>query len=400
LFAVAAPAIVWFYKEPLLKPIVAGMSLSIFFGGLSTQQQALLRRNMNFGRIAATDIWATAASLAVAILFAYRGWGYWALVAKWVVAPAATALAAWILCDWRPGLPARGVAVWPMLRFAFHTYGNFVLFYFGRTIDKMLLGRMTGSDSLGAYDRAYQLSSTLPTQLLSPLNSVAMAAFSRLRAEPAKFRQTYVRLLSVLAFVCMPAAAVLTLTGRDVTLLLLGPRWQRTGSIFSVFGVSIGIFVLYGTHAWLHLSLGRPDRWLRWSIFAFTTTIVLFFIGLPFGPVGVAAAYSASFYLLTPAALWYAGRPIDLRISSVVSGVWKYFVSALAAGLICWSLTTGNGFASHVLQQWHSSARIMMNSLLCVSIYLALVIALYRGGKPISQFLDVVRDMIPPIRSW
>ena len=30
--------------------------------------------------------------------------------------------------------------------------------------------------------------------------------------------------------------------------------------------------MLYCTHSWLHLSLGTPDRWLRWATIAFLVT--------------------------------------------------------------------------------------------------------------------------------
>ena len=100
-----------------------------------------------------------------------------------------------------------------------------------------------------------------------------------------------------------------------------------------MFGLSIGVLMLYCTHSWLHLSLGTPDRWLRWAIVAFVVTGLLFVAGLPFGPFGVAAGYSASFYLLTLPALSYAGKPIDLKASDVVRGVWKYFVAAFSAAL-------------------------------------------------------------------
>jgi PST family polysaccharide transporter len=399
LFVALAPAIVWFYGEPSLKPIVAVMALSILFGGLSTQHQALLRRNMEFTKIAGCDIGATLASLVIAILLAYWGWGYWSLVARWVAAPFVTTVGAWVLCGWRPGLPARGTGVSPMLKFAFNTYGNFVLFYLCRTSDKILVGRFHGSQALGSYDRAYQLSMMLPNQLLSPLNSVVMPAFSRLAANPARYRQTYLTLLSMLAFVCMPLSAVLTLTGSDLIVVLLGPQWKSAGQIFAMFGLSIGILMVYCTHSWLHLSLGTPDRWLRWAVIAFVVTVLLFLIGLPFGPFGVAAGYSASFYILTFPALWYAGRPIDLKLSAVLGGVWKYFVSALTAAIVCWFMMSGFDLTAAVFVRFGALARIAASFVLCTSVYLVLVVVLYRGVTPISQFVYLVRDMIPRVSS-
>ncbi|PYR62550.1 MAG: hypothetical protein DMF91_06305 [Acidobacteria bacterium] len=399
LFWALAPAIAWFYGEPLLKPIVAVMAVSILFGGLSTQHQALLRRNMEFVRIAGCDIGATLASLVIAILLASWGWGYWALVARWVAVPMVATAIAWMLCGWRPGPPARRTGVRPMLRFAFHTYGNFVLFYFCRTADKILVGRFHGGQALGSYDRAYQLSMMLPNQLLSPLNSVVMPAFSRLASDPARYRQTYLTLLSMLALVCMPLSAVLALTGRDVILVLLGPQWNSAGQIFAMFGLSIGILMLYCTHSWLHLSLGTPDRWLRWAVIAFIVTACLFVTGLPFGPFGVAAGYSASFYILTLPALWYAGRSIDLKVSAVLGSVWKSCLSAIAGALVSWSVVSRFDTTAEAFGVAGALARIAASFALCTSVYLVAIVVLHRGITPISQFVRLVYDMIPRVSS-
>jgi O-antigen/teichoic acid export membrane protein len=398
-FMALAPAIAWFYKEPLLKPIVVAIAVSILFGGTSTQHQALLRRHMEFYKIAACDIVAMLASVGVAIALAYRGWGYWALVARWVMAPAATTAAAWAFCGWRPGLPSRGAGARPMLGFAFNTYGNFVLNYFSRTVDKVLVGRFHGSQALGFYDRAYQFSMLLPSQLYGPLNSVGVPAFSRLASDPAKYRRTFLKLFSIMAFVCMPASAVLTLTGKDVILLMLGPQWNSAGEIFSIFGVSIGVMMLYYKHPTLHISLGTPDRWLRWAIVSSLATVLLIVMGLPFGARGVAAAYSASFYILIGPALWYAGRPIELKVSSLVSGVWKYSVAALVAGLVCWFLTDRLAVTAGIVMHLNVFVRILVTSALCTSIYLVLVLLLYRSFEPFSQFIKLVRDMIPGMAS-
>jgi O-antigen/teichoic acid export membrane protein len=395
LFSALAPAIAWFYNEPVLKPIALVMAISILFGGLATQHQALLRRNMQFARIAVIDVGATFASLAIAILLAFRGWGYWALVARWVAVPVTATLATWMLCRWRPGLPANAAGVAQMLRFALHTYGNFVLFYLSKTTDKILIGRFLGSQALGSYDRAYQLATMLPSQLLSPLNSVALPTFSRLADDPARYRQTFLRLLSILAFVCMPVSAVVTLTGRDLILLLLGPKWESAGDLLPFFGVSAGVILLYCTHAWLHLSLGTPDKWLRWALVAFGVTLLLFGLGLPYGPRGVAAAYSASFYLLLAPALWYAGRPVQLRVSSIVGGIWRYFAAALVAGLVCWFGMNEFEPTAVVFRQLSLLTRIAAGVVGCTVIYLALVVALYRGTQPIVEFIRLASDMIP-----
>jgi len=395
LFMASAPVIAWFYKEPLLKPIVVVMAVPILLSGLSTQHQALLMRKLNFYRTSVYEVGAAIISLAVAVLLALRGWGYWALVAKWVVSPLVITAGAWIMCGWRPGAPSRRTGVRPMLRFAFNTYGNFVLNYLGKTVDKILVGRFQGSQPLGNYDRAYQLSNMLPNQLVNPLANVAIASFSRLSNDPEKYRRNYLQVLSILSFVCMPISAALTLMGKDLILLLLGPQWTAAGELFTVFGFSIGVMMLYMTHAWLHLSLGTPGRWFRWSIIALTITVVFIAVGLRFGAFGVAVGYSASFYVLLAPALWYAGRPVHLRLSFIVSAIWKYYVSALATGLLCWYVLHKAVLTSNVFNQLGILYRIVLTLFACVLIYLPLVVLFYGSLKPVSQFIFVLREMIP-----
>jgi PST family polysaccharide transporter len=282
-----------------------------------------------------------------------------------------------------------------MLRYAFSTYGNFVLFYFSKTADKILVGRFLGSQALGAYDRAFQLSAMLPSQIGVPLNSVAMPAFSRLASDPARFRHTYLTLLSLLAFVCMPLSAIVTLTGRDLILLLLGPQWQSASELLPIFGVSTGLMLMYFTHAWLHLSLGTPDRWLRWAIFAFIVTMLFLAAGLPFGPMGVAAAYSLSLYVLTVPAIWYGGRPVHLKASAIVRGAWTFFVAALAAGVLSWLAANWWGPTAALFNRLGPVERIGASVALCASTYLLVVIVLHRGTAPITQLVSLLRDMIP-----
>lgn len=284
-----------------------------------------------------------------------------------------------------------------MLRFAFNTYGNFITDYFCRNIDKVLIGRFHGAQSLGHYSRAYHLSNMLASQLVHPLTSVAIAALSRLSNDPEKLRRSYLTALSILAFVCMPMSAVLTLVGRDLVLLFLGPQWHKAGQIFSAFGPSIGIAIIYFTHGWLHLSLGRADRWFRWGIVALIVTAIAFVIGLPFGPLGVAIAYAASFYVLIGPGLWYAGRPIHLKLSSIVSVIWKYYISALTAGLLCWFLLYSYDFTSSIFIELSILMRILVPCVLCIAIYLPLIVALFQSRRPISQFVSVIHDMIPSI---
>jgi polysaccharide transporter, PST family len=66
-----------FYGEPALTGIAVVSSLSLIVATLSSQHFALMRRAMQFRRIATIEIAANVASSIIAIAMAFTGWGYW-----------------------------------------------------------------------------------------------------------------------------------------------------------------------------------------------------------------------------------------------------------------------------------------------------------------------------------
>jgi PST family polysaccharide transporter len=370
------------------------IGISFIFNALSTVHLALLQRKMYFYKIAANEISANALSQIAAIAVALWGWGYWALVARRVVPLVFMAGGAWLLCRWIPGLPSRGTGVRSMVKFGMHTYGNFAANYMSRNLDKVLIGWRYGAQLLGYYERAYYLFVMPVNQLSHPLTSVAVAALSRMRDEPDKYRNYYLKALSMLALIGMPLSAVLTLVGRDALLLLLGSQWGEAGKIFSVFGPGIGITLIYGTHGWLHLSLGRADRWLRWGVIELLITVICFIIGLPFGVIGVAVAYTASFYVLVGPGLWYAGNPAHIKLSSYIIATGKYFVSALAAGILCWYILYSLDITSHIFVSLPIFMRITISAGLCVILYIFMIVIIFRSKNSVEEFISLVKNVI------
>lgn len=396
-FIALAPLLAWFYDEPRLKSITVAIALSFVFTALSTQHLALLARNMQFYRITVNEVVATIVGVVAAIIMATQGYGYWALVVRRVVPFIAIAGGAWILCRWVPSLPARGTGVKPMLKFGMNTYGNFASNYVSRNLDKVLIGWRHGAQSLGFYERAYYLFVMPVNQLSYPLTNVAVSALSKLRDDPEKYRDYYLKALSMIAFVGMPLSATLTLIGKDFLLLLLGPQWYKAGEIFTVFGPGVGILLVYGTHGWLHLSLGRADRWFRWGIVELIGTTFCFTVALPFGAIGVAFAYTASFYLLVLPGLLYAGKPVNLSLSSVLSATWKYYASALSSGFLCWFLLYSHDSTSQIFIQFNIWIRIIVSSLLSFVFYLFVLFLLYHNLVPLKQFLSTTKNMLPTV---
>jgi PST family polysaccharide transporter len=394
-FAAAGSLLARFYHDPAVREVAIGVSLTIFLASISVVHLALLKRAMLFSKVSLNDVGARLMSVVVSILLALAGWKYWALVAGAIALPLSTSTGAFILCRWMPGIPRRVAGTASTLRFALHTYGNFTINYFSRNTDNLLVGWRFDARSLGFYKKAYDLFALSAGQLVSSIAVVVVAALSRLSRDIAQYKRYLLSAITVTAFVGMGLGAGLTLAGKDLIRLLLGPRWEPAGHIFTFFGPGIGVMVLYHTHGWIHLSIGRADRWLRWAIVEFGVTVLLFLIALPWGPVGIAVAWTASFWILTIPAMWYAGRPIGLQVSSVLSAVWRYAVASLIAGFATYGVVRFIPALGNAPGVSGAVMRLVTVVVGLTSSYLAMVVLLHGGLAPLYQIAGLVREMIP-----
>jgi len=392
-FAASASLLARFYGDPRVARIAIAASLTIFITSTSVLHLALLKRGMRFSAVSANDIVARTVSVAVSVLLAWLGWGYWALVAGMIAQPLTISIGAWLLCQWVPGLPRRVEGTAAMVRYARNVSGRWSVGYFTENMDNLLVGWRFGSGSLGFYKKAYDLFS-LPFSLLT-VYPVAVSTLSRLNRDTVQYKRYFLGGLSILAMIGMGLGAILTLVGKDLVRLILGPRWDMAGHIFTFFGLGIGIMLIHSTHGMIHLSLGTTGRFFRWGIIEAAVTCLMFFLGLPWGPVGVALAWTAASWLLVMPAFWYAGRPIQLGVAPILSAIWKYVLASLLAGCACAgimreipSLVAAPGAAGAL-------ARIVATSLLFSALYIGAVIVLHRGCAPLYQLGRILREMSP-----
>ena len=331
LTALAAPLVAWFYGEPRLAAVTLAYCAGFLFGGLTVQHEALLRRQMRFGALALSEILALLASITATVVLAWRGWGYWALVAGHLSLSLVYMACVWVACGWRPGRPSRGAGVRSMLAFGGNFTGFSVVNYFARNLDNLLIGRFWGSQQLGLYAKAYQLLLLPIDQINSPVTTVAVPALSRLNDSPERYRRVYLRIMEKVAMLTMPAVALMISVSDWVVLVVLGPQWAEAGRIFAVLGVAALLQPVNNTTGWLFITQGRTRDMFRWGLLGGSIIIASIVAGLPWGALGVATSYSLTFVcVVTPLLYRFVGRAGPVRAADFYRAAAPSFLAALA----------------------------------------------------------------------
>jgi PST family polysaccharide transporter len=339
----SSPFIAEFYKEPRLQLLSVIISIEFLFIGISAQHSALLQRQMSFSKIALIDIISQMSGVAVAINMAVNGWGYWSLVGQSITTAGIGALCTWEAVRWMPNLPSRNVVgVLSMLRFGGLVTLNNLVVYIAYNLEKVLLGRFWGAEVLGIYTRSFQLISIPTDALNSSVFSVAFSALSRIQNDPVRQNNYFLKGYSLLLAITLPITIACAVFADDIIFILLGSKWKDSVIIFQLLAPTILIFALINPFAWLLYSTGRAERSLKLAFVIAPLVIGAYIIGLPYGPKGVALAYSTAMGLwVIPHIAWCIhGTGISGR--DMLHSIMKPFLSGIVAAVL--ALLTKNYF--------------------------------------------------------
>jgi len=381
----AAPLAAWFYKEPRLIGITIGYAVSILVTGLYIQHEAILIRQMRFAITAVIEVAAMAIGLGAAIVAAIYGARYWALVINQLVLAMVSVVGMWAACRWRPSLPRRSAGVRSMLKFGGNVTGFNVMQYFARNADNALIGKFWGAYQLGLYSRAYQMLLMPMQQINAPLAAVAVPALSRLADSPERYRDAYLKILEKLVMITMPLGALMIATSDWLVLLLLGPQWKETGTIFMLLGIAAIIQPVTKTSWWLFSTQGRSRDLFHWGVISAVIAVGSIIAGLPWGAKGVAATYAISdLCIATPLLFWYVGRRGPIRASDFYRTITPSVAASLCA--LCVVVISRPWLAN---VSWLVT-RLTLSGVIAVAVALIVFSALPTGRKAIRNLTEIL----------
>jgi PST family polysaccharide transporter len=270
-----------------------------------------------------------------------------------------------------------------------HVVGYSISVTLAKSVDRIALGLFYRPHEIGLYQNALVLYDNTIVNTLGQIHNVGSTALGKLQSNRDSLRQKFYSALSVLAFYVMPAAAIMSVTGQDLVLALLGEKWRGSGILLSILALR-GIFqVIHSSQGWLHLAIGRPDRWRNWGVFTAGLQGGAVLAGLPFGPVGVAIAISVVGSLVAFPAVSYAGRPVDIDAMSVFRAVKAQLIGAILTVVVGWV------FQGMVLAQLSSIARLFVSAGFCTAFYLFVVAGIFRCTEPIKVFGVLLDHYLP-----
>ena len=223
-FAASDAAAAW-YGNPQLGAVIATLSLTFFAMPFGTPALAMMRRDMQFGRLCALGIAAAAATAVTSLALALAGRGAISLAWGLVAGAGVTAVGAHLL---RPGLLLLrpGFGHWrEVLGFGGQATAISVLGEIGSQAPSILAGRLLGFDAAGLLHRATSTVHLYRKGILDGLMPVVLPTFSQRVRSGQSVAALYLQGISYLTCIAWPFAAALVFLADPLVRLLFGSQW-------------------------------------------------------------------------------------------------------------------------------------------------------------------------------
>jgi len=205
--------------------------------------------------------------------------------------------------------------------------------------EKLLIGRFWGASALGIYGRAYQLINIPTASINGAVSGVALSSLSRLQDDPERQRRYFIKAYALLMSLTMPLTIFCAIFGADIIHVMLGPQWTEAVPVFRLLTPTVLIFGIINPLWALLLASGLQKRSLYQSMVICPLVLGAVSLGIPYGPTGVAFAFSAAMTTwVVPAVLWsLKGTSVRPRDLALAAG--KPFLAAVVAGAAAFGLS-------------------------------------------------------------
>lgn len=287
-----------------------------------------LEKGRRFGLVARVELYSSLFSTVLAIILAWLGYGIWALVANLYSAGFMRAFLAFYLPRWRPKVHFGVEELAELWRFSRYLFVLQVYNYIVANLDKLLISRYLGANTLGAYRYGDKIAQ-MPVLMVNKIfGRVLFPTFSSNQTDKGRIRYHYLKAIRLVSFVSFPAILGVSMISEYIVLALLGDKWSEMAIILPMLVLSFLLGSIGVLNLNIYKALGRTKRLLKVSVVLRLNLMLCMVVGIQYGLVGLLAALIIARYINFIPALYIAGRLINVTLRDVMRNTFGALVSS------------------------------------------------------------------------
>jgi O-antigen/teichoic acid export membrane protein len=287
LLCAIAPSIAGFYKQPILAPLMYTLSVTLVLPSLSSVQNALLSKRIDFKTQLKVGLSATALSGIIGVTMAVRGFGVWSLAAQYIGNGFFRTVLFWLLDPWRPKWMFRFAALREMFGFGSRLLASTLLNTIFENIYLVVIGKLFSAAHLGLYSGARKIQSMATINITGVVMQVAFPVFSAIQDDPVRLKRSMRKAMMMLALVNFPIMAGLALTARPVVYVLLTEKWAACVHWLQLLCIAGLLYPFQSLHLNVLIAKGRSDLFFFLEVIKKILIVILIAITCRWGVTGM-----------------------------------------------------------------------------------------------------------------
>jgi PST family polysaccharide transporter len=330
-----APQIAAAYSIPELTPVLRVVAWCLPVTTLGVIQSAVLTRGLAFRTQALRRLIAVLSGGVLGVVLALSGFGVWSLVARFVAETVVYSFIAWIWTPWSPGRAVSRADAREFVSFAVRVAGAYLISFFNRRIDDLVVGLVLGPVVLGYFAVATRGVLLVTEVALRAAQRTAMPIFSRLQDDPGRLRSAYYEAMEFAVALASPIFVGMAAVAGELCFTLFGSRWAPVVPAMRVLGYS-GVAVAVAAFSGpILIARGKPAWLFYLSLIEAALSVSSSVVAAHYGLLAVAWAYVVRSYLLVPISLLLVRATLGIEISRVLRRMFAPVVaSVLMVGMV------------------------------------------------------------------
>lgn len=328
LFSIA-PLIARFYDQPLLKPLLRVVSLSLIISALSSVHNTILAKRVDFKSKTIISIVTAISSGAAGIYCAAKGYGVWALVAQSLSAAAIATVFTILFAHWHPILVFSRASFKRLFSFSSRILASTLIHSLYESAYPLIIGKKYSASDVGIFTRSGQFPTVANATLVNTFNRVAYPVLSQIQDNDSHLLKTYERYIEVFCFTMFPVLMGLCGCAKPLILLLLTDKWAECIPLMQIYCFSFLPNGLISINLNLLYVKGRSDLALRMEIIKKLIMLSVLLITMFFGLKAICYGLIINAFIDLYFSSFYTKKILDYSLWQQLKSVFPYFLVSL-----------------------------------------------------------------------
>lgn len=278
-----SPIIASFYNEPRITPIIRILGISLIFGAITSVQNAILSRNMQFKKYFYSSILGIIFSGTVGIILAYIGLGVWALVAQQLTNNLIIMIVLCLVVKWRPKWLFSFKKVKELFKYGWKILVASLIDNIYNDIYGLIIGKIYDSKMLGYYNRGKQFPEVIVNNINGSISSVMLSALSNQQDNKEKLKNMVRRSIITSGFIIFPVVVGLAVVAEPLVKILLTEKWGECVPFMQILCFTYAFYLIDTANLQAIKAIGRSDVYLKLEIIKKVFGFSILLISVPFG---------------------------------------------------------------------------------------------------------------------